>query len=139
MPPENNRPPSFLKNYDNLTQVLADKQLASLGDAYINFVYSIALSRKKGRPCGTKVKGTTLAEALRKAGLRQLLPSRIDKHIISDAAEALIVYAWLHNLLTIEDSVATLKENGNTENGLTQLLLQAKEKIRLSELFPVPC
>ena len=139
MPPENNRPPSFLKNYDNLTQVLADKQLASLGDAYINFVYSIALSRKKGRPCGTKVKGTTLAEALRKAGLRQLLPSRIDKHIISDAAEALIVYAWLHNLLTIEDSVATLKENDNTENGLTQLLLQAKEKIRLSELFPVPC
>ena len=136
---KNKQSPPFLKNYDNLSQVLVDRQLASLGDAYVNLVYSLALSKRKTRPYGAKVKGTTLAEALRKAGLRNLLPSRIDRHAISDAAEAIIVYSWLHNLLTLEDSVQTIAEADIPENGLTQLILKAKEKIRLSKLFPVPC
>ena len=136
---KNKQAPPFLKSYDSLSQVLVDKQLASLGDAYVNFVYSLALSKRKRRAYGAKVKGTTLAEALRKAGLRTLLPSRIDRHIISDAAEAIVVYAWLHNLLTLEDSVQTIAEADTPENGLAQLILKAREKIRLSELFPVPC
>ena len=135
----NKQTPLFLKSYDNLSQVLVDKQLASLGDAYINFVYSLALSKRKGKPYGAKVKGTTLAEALRKAGLRTSLPSRIDRHTISDAAEAVVVYAWLHNLLSLEDSVQTIAEADIPENGLTQLILKAKEKIKLSKLVPVPC
>ena len=136
---ENKQALPFLKSYDNLSQVLVDKQLASLGDAYVNLVYSLALSKRKRRPYGAKVKGTTIAEALRKAGLRTLLPSRIDRHTISDAAEAIVVYAWLHNLLTLEDSVQTIAEADMPENGLTQLILKAKEKIRLSKLFPIPC
>jgi hypothetical protein len=135
---ETNRQPSFLKSYSNLSEVLTDKQLASLGDAYINFVYSLALSKRKGKPYGAKVKGTVLAEALRKAGLRQLLPSRIDKHVLSDSAEALLVYAWLRNLLTLEESVETIAENSDLEFGLTQLMLKAKDRIKLSGLFPVP-
>src|SRR3989304_1165072 len=133
--PKTNQPPQFMKNYDNLTQILTDRKLASLGDAYINFVYSLALSQKKGKPSGTKVKGTALAEALRKAGLRKHLPSRIDKHVLSDAAEALLVYAWLHKLLTLEESVETLEKMDTVIEGLTQLLLKAKEKIKLSKLL----
>jgi hypothetical protein len=135
---ETNRQPSFLKSYSNLSEVLTDRQLASLGDAYVNFVYSLALSKRKGKPYGAKVKGTVLAEALRKAGLRQLLPSRIDKHVLSDSAEALLVYAWLKNLLTLEESVETIAENSDLEFGLTQLMLKAKDRIKLSGLFPVP-
>jgi hypothetical protein len=127
-----------MRDYDNLTQILTDRKLAQLGDAYINFVYSLALSQKKGKPSGAKVKGTALAEAMRKAGLRKHLPSRIDKHVLSDAAEALVVYAWLHKLLTLEDSVETLKKTDTLNEGLTQLLLEVKEKIKLSRLFPIP-
>ncbi len=134
----NNQALPFLKSYDNLSQVLVDKQLASLGDAYVNFVYSLALSKRKGKPYGAKVKGTILAEAFRKAGLRTLLPSRIDRHAISDAAEAIIVYAWLHSLLTLEDSVKIINEADIPENGVLQLILKAKEKIKFSKLFPVP-
>jgi hypothetical protein len=137
--PKNNQPPLFMEDYDNLTQILTDRKLAQLGDAYINFVYSLALSQKKGKPSGAKVKGTALAEALRKAGLRKHLPSRIDKHVLSDAAEALVVYAWLHKLLTLEDSAETLEKTDTLIEGLTQLLLKVKEKIKLSELFPIPC
>jgi hypothetical protein len=83
------------------------------------------------------VKGTALSEALRKAGLRKYLPSRIDKHVLSDAVEAL-VYAWLHDLLTLEDSVEIIGKTDSLVEGLTQLLLKVKERIKLSELFPVP-
>ncbi len=131
-------PPAFLKTYKNLSEVLTDRQLASLGDAYVNFVYSMALSNRKGKPEGAKVKGTFLAEALRKAGLRKVLPSRIDRHALSDAAEALAVYAWLQNVISIEESVETLENADNLEDGLTELLMKAKEKIKLSGLFPVP-
>jgi len=121
----------FLKNYDSLAQVLTDKPLATLGDAYVNFVYSLALSKKTGKPMGKKVKGAPFAEAVRKAGLRQFLPTRIDKHTISDAAEALLVYAWLNNFITLEESVGVLDNTNDLEDGLTRLLLIAKEKVRL--------
>jgi len=136
--PKNNATPAFLSNYENLMQVLTDRKLAALGDAYVNFAYSLALSNKTGKPCGKKVKGTALADALRKAGLRTFLPSRMDRHSLSDAAEALLAYAWLHNLFTLEDSVETLVQSDTLENGLSQLLLKAKERIKLSGLFPVP-
>ena len=71
--PKTNQPPQFMRDYDNLTQILTDRKLAQLGDAYINFVYSLALSQKKGKPSGAKVKGTALAEAMRKAGLEKAL------------------------------------------------------------------
>ena len=136
--PNNNATPAFLSDYENLMQVLTDRKLAALGDAYVNFAYSLALSNKTGKPCGKKVKGTALAEALREAGLRTFLPSRMDRHSLSDAAEALLAYAWLHNLFTLEDSVETLVQSDTLENGLSQLLLKAKERIKLSGLFPVP-
>jgi hypothetical protein len=128
-----------IKNYNSLQQILADRELASLGDAYINFVYSLALSQRRSKPSGAKVKGTALAEALRKAGLRKHLPSRIDKHALSDAAEALAVYGWLHNLLTLEESVEILAKTDSLVEGLMQMLLRVKERIKLSKLFPVPC
>jgi hypothetical protein len=115
-----------------------DRQLARLGDAYVNFVYSLALSEKKSQPEGKKVKGSTLAEALRKAELREMLPSRVDKHVLSDAGEALIVYAWLHKLLTLDESVQTLIDNDSLQDGLEQLLRKAKERIMNSKLFEVP-
>jgi hypothetical protein len=121
----------FLHEYDSLSKVLTDKPLAALGDAYVNFIYSLALSRKSGKPRGKKVKGSSLAEAVRRAGLRSFLPSRVDKHILSDAAEALLVYAWLHDVITMEESVKALEKSDDVEKGLAELLLKAKEKIKL--------
>lgn len=121
----------FLKNYSSLSQILTDKKLAALGDAYVNFIYSLALSKKLGRPCGKKVKGAPLAEAVRKAGLRKLLPSRMDKHALSDAAEALLVYGWLNEASTLEESVKILTKNEDLETGLVQLLTKTSAKIKL--------
>ena len=121
----------FLQPYTSLIQILTDEKLAALGDAYVNFAYSLAMSKKLGKPYGKKVKGTPLAEAVRKAGLRKLLSSRIDKHVLSDAAEALLVYAWLKEALTLEESVEALEKNADLETGLVELLTKASERIRL--------
>lgn len=122
---------TFTKRYNNLTQILTDHDLASLGDAYINFVYSLALSNRVGKPSGAKVKGSVLAGALRKAGLREYLPSRMTKHMLADAAEALMAYAWLDGDVTLEECVAVLEKDEDIANGLSQLLNMIKTQIKL--------
>jgi hypothetical protein len=108
---------------------LTDHGLASLGDSFVNFVYSLALSNRRRKPGGTKVKGSILAEALRRAGLREHLPSRMSRHALADAAEALIVYAWMNDCLTIFECVSLLGKRDDPTDCLTRLLVTAKERI----------
>jgi hypothetical protein len=126
----NHKAVTFTRIYRDLKEILTDRELASLGDAYINFVYSLALSVKNGKPSGAKVKGNALAEALRKADLRDHLGARVTSHMQADAAEALIVYAWLKNHVTLEESVATLQRAKNTVEGLSQLLTLINKRIK---------
>lgn len=93
-----------------LDEILTDKKLARLGDPYINLIWSLALSEKAGEPTGAKVKSKTLAEALKRSGLRRHLPKRIDRHTQGDAAEAFIVYSWLHGVMSLEESVEFIVE-----------------------------
>jgi len=120
---------AFTPQYESLREVLVDQKLAKLGDAYVNFLYSLALSKKKGEPAGTKVEGRLLADAFKKAGLRKFLPSRIDRHKQADAAEALIVYAWIRGSMTMEEGLKILEQNEDTIEAFSFLLLTAKRKL----------
>jgi hypothetical protein len=123
---------NFTKPHKNLTQILTDHKLASLGDAYTNLIYSLATSNKKREPTGIKVKGTILAEAIKKSGLRNYLPSRMTSHTMADAAEALIVYAWLNSYVTLEESVTTIEKINDPTEGFSQLLTKIKNRIKFS-------
>ena len=112
-----------------MKQVLADRELASLGDSCVNFAYSLTLSNRKMIPEGTKVKESILAEALRRAGLREQLPSRMSRHALADAAEALMVYAWLSNCLTLSDCIRLLGKTDDSIDGFTRVLVAARERI----------
>lgn len=122
---------AFIPQHKNLSEVLMDQKLAKLGDAYVNFLYSMALSKKKREPAGTKVQGRLLADAFKKAGLRKFLPSRIDRHKQADAAEALIVYPWLLGSMTMEEALEILEQNEDTIEAFSILLLAAKSKTEL--------
>jgi hypothetical protein len=113
----------------SLREVLIDHELASLGDSYVNFVYSLAMSNRKGKPVGTKVRGSVLAEALRKAGLREYLPSRMSRHGLADGAEALIVYAWLGFFVNLDESVAIICGESDPVEGLRRLLATIKSRV----------
>jgi len=120
----------FLKTYTDLTDILIDHSLASLGDAFINFAYSLALSNLKGKPSGAKVKGSALAEAFRKAELRKYMPSKMTRHTLADGAEALAVYAWLRHYITLDEVTAMLGKSENPVEGLSLLFLTIKERIK---------
>ncbi|MEM3565414.1 MAG: ribonuclease III family protein [Candidatus Bathyarchaeia archaeon] len=124
-----NKPFPFTKPYRSLREVLTDRRLAALGDAYINFAYSLALSMKKGQPHGAKVRGTVLAEAFKKAGLREHMPARVSSHMMADAAEALIVYAWLCGRMQLNECVEILCRAENSVEGFIQLLSTIRNRI----------
>lgn len=100
--------PHTLKTYANIQEILLDKDLASLGDAYVNFVYSLAMSQKQGHPVGAKVNNRILAQAVDISGLREFLPHRVDKHGRGNAAEALLVFAWLSDIQELDDCTKAL-------------------------------
>ena len=122
---------AFIPQHKSLSEVLMDQKLAKLGDAYVNFLYSMALSKKKGEPAGTKVQGRLLADAFKKAWLRKFLPSRIDRHKQADAAEALIVYPWLLGSMTMEEALEILEQNEDAIEAFSVLLLATKSKTEL--------
>jgi hypothetical protein len=118
-----------------LRQIMRDKQLASLGDAYVNFVYSLALTRFNGYPQGTKVSDKILAEALRMAGLRDHLGTRVAKKDMANASEAILAEAYRRNLLSIEESIQVIVQHGEIPTaGLSDLLKLAARKLQNSGL-----
>jgi hypothetical protein len=122
---------AFIPQYESLSEVLMDQKLAKLGDAYVNFLYSLALSKKKAEPAGTKVQGRLLADAFKKADLRKFLPSRVDRHKQADAAEALIVYAWIRGSMTMEEALEILEQNDDAVEVFSVLLVTAKNRTEL--------
>jgi hypothetical protein len=120
---------------DSLQQVMRDKQLASLGDAYVNFVYSLALTHLKGYPQGTKVSDKILAQALKLAGLRDHLGTRVVKKDLANASESILAEAYRKKLLTIEESVQVISQHPEDPTaGLSDLLKMAAERLRAREL-----
>ena len=130
--------PLFAPHYTCLEEVLNDKNLARLGDAYINFIYSIALSRRIGKATGAKVSSRVLAQALKKAELRGFLQKRMDRHALGDAAEALVAYAYLCGVISIEESVEALLSADNAAEGFANFLCQARERLSFNPAASEP-
>lgn len=122
-----------MTNEETLRQVMQNKQLASLGDAYVNFVYSLALTQSNGKPQSVKVSDRILANAFKLSGLRKYLGTRISKKDLANASESLLVDAYQKKLITIEECVRILSEDPNgLQAGLSQLMKLTAERIARS-------
>jgi Ribonuclease III len=122
-----------MNNEDTLRQVMRNKQLASLGDAFVNFVYSLALTQANGKPQSVKVSDRILANAFKLSDLRKYLGTRISKKDLANASESLLVDAYQKKLITIEESVKILSEDPNgLQAGLSELMKLAAERIARS-------
>jgi len=69
---------AFAPTFRVAREIVLDKDLAKLGDAYTNFAYSLFMSERGGKPAGGKVSSHVLSEAFRRAGLRSLLHPAIE-------------------------------------------------------------
>jgi hypothetical protein len=112
-----------------LTRILTDKGLAKLGDAYVNFIYSLVLTEIEGKPTGIKVSDRILADAAKKSGLKDLLAKRTRRDDIANAVEALIVYVWREELMKTEEAINILKKNPNPCTAFTDLTLEATKRV----------
>lgn len=119
-----------MSNVEPIQRAVRDRQLASLGDAFINFVYSLALTQISGHPKGVKVSDKILSEAFKLAGLRQYLGTRLSKKDLANASESLLMEAYRKQVLTIEESVHILTQNPDgPQAGLSDLLKLAAERL----------
>jgi hypothetical protein len=117
-------------NPDAIRQIVRNKELASLGDAYVNFIYSLALTKISGHPQAVKVSDRLLAGAFKLAGLRDCLGTRITRKDLANASESLLVEAYLKELLTIQESVQILAQHPDgPAAGLSDLMKLAAERL----------
>ena len=89
-----------------MRSILRNKDLARLGDSFVNLVYSTAKTKACGRPVGEKVPDRVLSQALEIAKLP--VPMRLTHGERGDVVEAVLAYAWMHNMLPLEEAVAIL-------------------------------
>ena len=132
---------------EKLTGICQDKGLAALGDTYVNFMYSLAKTKAVGNPQGGKVRGKILTEAFKNSGLRHvLLPKRLSSHAVSDATESLLVYCWIHKIVSLNEAVSVLSSRINVENltsreregkdavdAFTLLLVTIKDRLKIDD------
>jgi 8-oxo-dGTP diphosphatase len=83
-------------------------ELSSIGDSFVNLIYSLALSKALKKPLGLKVSNSALSRAVEAAGLRNAIGARADKHKIADYAEGLIFQAWAEGKLGLGEAVEVL-------------------------------
>lgn len=124
---------TFRKNYSSLTEVLLDKDLAKIGDALVNFIFSLAVSNTMKQPQNIRVSSLTLSTALKKSGLRELLPHRIDRHDQANAVEALVMYAWITKIFSLSELLKILEsEAQNPIEAFSKVLLEIIQAINHS-------
>ena len=129
MTPLRKRIASLTPVHKTVNAVLTDVDLAKLGDAYTNLVYSLYLSIRTGKPTGRKTEGNILSEALKQAGLKLFLPSRMDRHGLADAAESLLVHVWLTGLMTLGESVSLMAKHRDAVDAFDSLLSVALKRL----------
>jgi hypothetical protein len=112
-----------------ITSIMQDRKLASLGDAYVNLVYSLALSQISGEPQGVKVSDRILSDAFKAAGLRNYLGARQSRKDFANASEALLVETFRKGLLTISESVKIITQRGDLTEGIADLLKTTIERL----------
>jgi len=122
-----------LRRYDSLEELLIDKDLAALGDSYVNFIYSLAMSQKYRRPTGAKVNNQILADAVTNSGLRSFLPHRVDRHARGNAAEALLVFAWLSDLLEMDECTKVLSKEDDVAEAFAHLLRTVLDRLGVAD------
>ena len=89
-----------------IDSILMDKGLARLGDAFVNLIYSAAKTKAKGRAVGERVQDRVLSHALETAKLP--VPKRLTHGERGDVVEAVLAYAWMHDMLPMEEAVTIL-------------------------------
>jgi len=97
----------------NLLTYVHSKSNAKLGDALVNFIYSVAKSLVSGSPTGMKVSDSILSEAFKGSSWHRTKTLKLSgkKDRIADAVEALILFFWVHEGLGLKKMIEPLESH----------------------------
>ena len=95
----------------NLLTYIHSKGNAKLGDALVNFIYSVAKSLASENPTGMKVSDSILSEAFKSSLWHSTKTLKLSgkKDRIADAVEALILFFWVHEGLSLKKMIESLE------------------------------
>jgi hypothetical protein len=95
----------------NLTTYVHSKSNAKLGDALVNFIYSVAKSLVSGIPTGMKVSDSILSEAFKGSLWHKTNTLKLSgkKNRVADAVEALILFFWVQEGLGLKKLIEPLE------------------------------
>ena len=101
------------KPQDSLLAFIITKGNSKLGDALVNFIYSLAKSTVSSQATGTKVSDYVLATAYRSSFWlnNDILKLKGKKGYLADQVEALILYFWIFELISLEEMVKHLTKD----------------------------
>ncbi len=109
-----------------MSTLVVNTRLAKLGDAFLNFVVSAALTLHTEKVVGVKVPGRVLASVFASSLLARKcrrLPRKVER---SEVVEALFGLAWLNGWITAEEGVQRLlkelRKGASLEEGLRNLV-----------------
>jgi hypothetical protein len=120
-----------LSNNREFHDVLSNPKLARLGDAYVNFLFSLALTQATGTPVGIKVSDKVLFEAAKNSGVRPFLSRRMKRGQVANVVEALIVNSWLKRSLSLEEMTSIISNSiDSLPDAVAELLKQILKKMR---------
>lgn len=122
-----------LQLHPTIYYLSSDKRLSKLGDAIINYIASVSETIRGGIPMGLRVDNRTLTNAVKASGLRDRLSHRRDRHMLGDAAEALIAYSFIQGVITIEECVDTMLRSESIQGGMTRILGLAIERVGVTK------
>ena len=96
----------------SLQTFIITKGNSKLGDALVNFLYSLAKSSVSKHSTGTKVSDYILATAYRSSlwMKNDILKLKGKKGYLADHVEALILYFWVFEFVSLEEMVKHLIE-----------------------------
>ena len=100
-------------------------ELSKIGDPLTNLLFSLALSRVRGRPVGRKVSNTVLSEALSKTVLREQAGSRMSRGDLGDFVEGVIFQNWVEGRVSMDDAVSILSEPLSSDSEGTKLKFES--------------
>ncbi|MFX1516522.1 MAG: ribonuclease III family protein, partial [Promethearchaeota archaeon] len=95
----------------NLLTYVHNKSNAKLGDALVNFIYSVAKSLVSEIPTGMKVSDSILSEAFKGSSWHKtkILKLSGKKNRVADSVEALILYFWVYEDLSLKNMIDPLE------------------------------
>jgi len=97
----------------NILTYIHSKSNAKLGDALVNFIYSVTKSLVSGSPTGMKVSDSILSEAFKGSSWHRTKTLKLSgkKDRIADAVEALILFFWVHEGLGLKKMIEPLESH----------------------------